>query len=311
LQAPLHLNVADAPPDGRAFWVKASDGVRIRFAIWDGSKGSVLIFPGRTEYIEKYGRVVSKLGKLGYGAIVIDWRNQGLSDRAARTGHVESYDEYQRDIKAVLNSPERLKQKQPYHLMSHSMGGLIALRSIRSGIDVDVESCVFSAPMWGMGLAGPIKNTLKVLASIASTTGAGKQKVFGTKRGSYIKDADPDNNSLMSDPETAKWIQKQLLTYPELALGGPSWAWLKASHKEISALSGFSVPDIPTLTLLGDLEAVVDPEAIRKRIASPKNGRLLLCHGAKHEVLMEKEHIQKPVWTAIEQLLEERSNPMS
>jgi len=50
LLAPLHHDIADSPTDGRAYWAKTSDGIRIRFAIWDGSQNYVLIFPGRTEW---------------------------------------------------------------------------------------------------------------------------------------------------------------------------------------------------------------------------------------------------------------------
>jgi len=161
LLAPLHHDIADSPTDGRAYWAKTSDGIRIRFAIWDGSQNYVLIFPGRTEYIEKY----------------------------AKTGHVEDYDDYQKDLKAVLSTPQIQELGAKFHLLSHSMGGLIALRTIHDGMDI--QSCVFSAPMWGMGLAPPIRDLLKHFSKVASLSGFGKIKVLGSKRGSYIKEADP------------------------------------------------------------------------------------------------------------------------
>ncbi len=309
MSAPLHHHIADAPADGRAFWVSTRDGVRIRFAVWDGPKDYVLIFPGRTEYVEKYGRIIQKLRERALGCVIIDWRNQGLSDRAAKTGHVVEYEEYQRDLEAVLSAPQLKHIAGNFHLLSHSMGGLIALRSLQNGIDV--RSCVFSAPMWGMGLAPPVRGLLKHVSGLATKSGFGKIKVLGSKRGSYIKEADPQNNSLMSDPESAKWVQNQLHTHPELALGGPSWAWLNASHKEIGALSDFAVPNLPTLTLLGDRETVVNPNAITERIKTPENGALLLCEGAKHEVLMETPEIQGPVWEALDALWAKSSHPMS
>jgi len=280
--------------------VKTSDDVRIRFGLWPGSKGYVLIYPGRTEYIEKYGRVITRLRERGLGCVILDWRNQGLSDRAAKTGHVLDYDEYQRDIGAVLDTQIVRDLDARPHLLSHSMGGLIALGSLRRG--VDVKSAIFSAPMWGMGLAPPVRAALKLIANTASNLGLGTGKVLGSKRGSYIKTADPQGNTLMSDPETVRWIQRQLNTYPHLSLGGPSWAWLRASHQEIGRLESYGVPDLPTLTVLGSEESVVDAQAIRDRVTLPENGKLFISDGAKHEVLMETPDIQDLVWTEMDKI---------
>ncbi len=298
-EAPLHLDLADAPDDGKAYWAETSDGVRIRFAVWPGDQ-YVLIYPGRTEYIEKYGRVVSKLRQYNKGCVVLDWRNQGLSDRKAKTGHVEDYQEYQKDINAVLAHPELEGRDTQFHLIAHSMGGLIGLRSIERGMTF--RTAVFSAPMWGMGLTPSLRNTLRMAARIAKTTGLGQARVIGSKRDSYIRTADPENNTLMASAGTARWIQSQLSKCPELALGGPSWSWLDASHREIDALKDFAVPDLPTLTLLGTDETVVSSKAINDRISSHQNGRMMVCEGARHEVLMEDGQVEQNAWAAIHQL---------
>jgi len=75
-----------------------------------------------------------------------------------------------------------------------------------------------------------------------------------------------------------------------------------AESAEWIALSEFEVPDLPTLTLLGDQERVVDPTAVTQRIHSNENGELLLCKGAKHEVLMETPEVQAKVWKALDNL---------
>ena len=48
--APLFSAVADGPEGGRAFWVQAVDGVRLRLGRWthQGAQGTVLLLPGRT-----------------------------------------------------------------------------------------------------------------------------------------------------------------------------------------------------------------------------------------------------------------------
>ncbi len=274
--------------------------MRIRYGVWDGPAGQVFLFPGRTEYIEKYGRVITKLAARGLGCVVLDWRNQGLSDRAASTGHVEDYAEYQRDFDAVLAAATPPGGTENMHLLSHSMGGLIALRTLERG--QRFKTAAHSAPMWGMGLAAPMRGVMKALSGIAPGLGLGQHKILGAKRGSYIQGANPNDNSLMSDPETAKWIQRQLNAHPELALGGPSWAWLKASHREIADLSAYPVPNLPTVTFLGDRETVVSSQVIDNRMAGPQNGELVMVAGAKHEVLMETPAIQTRVWAKLDTL---------
>ena len=68
--APLFEDVAQGPPNGRAYWLDGSDGVRIRMGHWPKRgrrkvRGTVLLFPGRTEYIEKYGCLAGDLDRSG------------------------------------------------------------------------------------------------------------------------------------------------------------------------------------------------------------------------------------------------------
>ncbi len=54
--APLYNDISGGPEGGVAHWLTTSDGLRIRVGLWNmaDAKGTVLIFPGRTEFVEKY-----------------------------------------------------------------------------------------------------------------------------------------------------------------------------------------------------------------------------------------------------------------
>ena len=82
---------ADGPQGGVAQWLTTSDGVRVRVAVWgrDAPKGTVLLFPGRTEYVEKYGRAAGDLLARGFATVAIDWRGQGLADRLQPVSYLE------------------------------------------------------------------------------------------------------------------------------------------------------------------------------------------------------------------------------
>ena len=61
---------ANPVPEGAVTaMLKTPDGVSLRFARWappPGRKGTVCIFPGRTEFIEKYFEVVRDLRARGF-----------------------------------------------------------------------------------------------------------------------------------------------------------------------------------------------------------------------------------------------------
>ena len=105
--APFYADVADAPEGARAFWLTAADGVRLRAVAWTGGRrGTAVIFPGRTEFAEKYGRVAAELVARGFAVAVIDWRGQGLSDRALADrgkGHIDNFSTYMADLQLFLD----------------------------------------------------------------------------------------------------------------------------------------------------------------------------------------------------------------
>ena len=85
----------------------AADGVKVRAAHWatSGDRGTIFVFPGRTEYIEKYGKDADELLSRGLATLVIDWRGQGLADRLIDNtdlGHVGQFTDYQRDVAAMV-----------------------------------------------------------------------------------------------------------------------------------------------------------------------------------------------------------------
>ncbi|MEO1918563.1 MAG: alpha/beta hydrolase, partial [Paracoccaceae bacterium] len=180
--APLY-DLKDVPSGGNALFVTATDGTQIRVAFWKGGgRGTVLLFPGRTEYIEKYGRVISRLLERNLNVVVIDWRGQGLSDRPDNRldrGYVANFIDYQQDIAAALAAPEIAALKGPRLLLSHSMGGCIGLRAMVDGLDI--KAAIFSSPMWGF--TEPLATVL--LVKTLDFIGLGKSLVPGMKPGFY------------------------------------------------------------------------------------------------------------------------------
>lgn len=290
--APFFADLAEGPEGGRAQWLQTSDGVRIRIALWPApaqARGTVFLLPGRTEYCEKYGRTAGDFAAQGYGMVAIDWRGQGLSDRALAdpmTGHVGDFAEYQLDMAAMLDFARAQALPQPWTMVAHSMGGCIGLRSLMG--PHPFKAAAFSSPMWGILIAAWMRPMAIALSTASRWLHFDGRYAPGTKPTTYVLDQGFVGNTLTTDPEMWDYMRRQAKARPELTLGGPSLGWLKAALTECSALSLLASPDLAALTALGGGEKIVDVGPIHARMALWPKGRLSLYPGAEHEVLMER-----------------------
>lgn len=305
-QAPYHAEIA-GNPHGVCHWLITVDGVRIRVGHWnaDTPKGTILIFPGRTEYIEKYGRTATDLTARGYSCVAIDWRGQGIADRLLENravGHVNVFEDYQLDVKAVLAHVEKLNLPKPYFLLGHSMGGCIGLRSVFDGLPV--EGLAFSAPMWGIKMSPALRPIAWGLSSLSKPLGFSGAFAPGQQAETYVLRTSADDNTLTSDPSSFEMLQAQLKAHPDLALGGPSLHWLNEALKEMRALSMMPSPPKPCITFLGSEEEIVDPPRIHDRMAGWDNSTLVLLPDARHEVLMETPPLRDQVIDGITDLFD-------
>lgn len=292
--APLFQDVADAPEGGQCHWLRADDGLRLRIAHWPvGERGTVLLFPGRTEYIEKYGRAAAEFAARGFAMLTVDWRGQGLADRVAAdplSGHVGRFTDYQHDVRAMLGAARAMGLPEPYFLLAHSMGGGIGLRALYEKLPV--RAAVFTAPMWGIVIA-PALRPLAWAASWASRSMHFDQRYTpGTNGAPYVETADFDDNMLTRDPDMWQYMRAQLTAHPELRLGGPSLGWLYEALRETRALRGREAPRIPALTVVGTDERIVDRTRISERMADWPGGTLDVVAGARHEIMMERPDVR-------------------
>lgn len=299
--APFDARRARAPAGARAVWLQAADGVRLRAAeLGRGPKGTVLIFNGRTEYIEKYGEAGTRFAQAGLGTLTLDWRGQGLSDRLLRddvVGHVGRFADYQMDIAALIDWARETGMPEPWHLLGHSMGGAIGLRALVSGLPV--RRAVFSGPMWGIRLNALARALAWGVTHITHLSGLGGRIVPSTGRTPYPLSADPSDNLLTHDPDMLAWMRDQLEAEPRLGLGGPSLTWLREALRECRSLQHITDPGAPSLTLLGSREAIVDPDAIHAMTGRWRDATLEVVADAAHEVLMERTHLRDPAYRKI------------
>ncbi len=299
--APFYNDVALGPDNVVSRWLQTDDDVRIRVAAWPGDacKGTVLLFPGRTEFVEKYGMLAADFNAQGLAMLAIDWRGQGLADRLIddpNVGHVGNFEDYQKDVRAALKMAHDLNLPKPWFLIGHSMGGCIGLRSLHENLPV--AGAIFSAPMWGILLSPALRPAAWIMSWASKQVGADHVMAPGTKPVTYVLSAPFEDNTLTTDPEMYRIMQDQVRSYPELSLAGPSLRWLHEALMETRILAARPAPDVPCLTLLGSNERIVDPTRVHDCMATWPKGHLHVVDKGEHEVLMESDGMRREVMDA-------------
>ena len=122
------------PDDVVSGTIKTPDGAELRFARWAppaGRKGTVCVFTGRSEQIEKYFETVRDLRDRGFAVAMIDWRGQGHSSRRLRDprkGYVRDFSDFEVDVETFVQQVVLPDCPPPHFALAHSMGGAVMLR---------------------------------------------------------------------------------------------------------------------------------------------------------------------------------------
>ena len=131
---------ANPVPEGAVMCVlKTPDGISIRFARWpppSDRKGTVCVFQGRIEFIEKYFEIVRDLNARGFAVATLDWRGQGLSDRMLRErrkGHIANFAEYDTDLETFMRDVVLPDCPPPLFGLANSMGAAVLIRAAARG----------------------------------------------------------------------------------------------------------------------------------------------------------------------------------
>ena len=211
--------------------VEVIEGLELRSAVWKVAhcKGTILIFTGFTEFIEKYYETIGDLLALKWNVVVFDWRGQGLSSKLLKDkdkGYIENFDQFLQDAEAIYNI-KVAKLPKPHNLLGHSMGGHLALRELQEHPDRFYKA-VLSAPM--QSIAGLPTGALSKVAGFFRLLGMGQSYVIGGKDGDKNKTYD----RLTSDISRFKKWSSIFKKEPRLLMGSATWTWSKAAAKSMS-----------------------------------------------------------------------------
>ncbi|MEM7398280.1 MAG: alpha/beta hydrolase [Pseudomonadota bacterium] len=282
-------------------------GVKVRFASWQSALqqrgGTVCIFPGRNEYIEKYFEVVGELRRRGFAVAIIDWRGQGGSTRLVRgasRGHIRSFDNYEQDIHHFMKGVVLPDCPMPYYALAHSMSAPILFNAATK------RGCWFhriiaTAPMIELARLPLPREVCAGVATGLSWLGLGKQAVPGDPS-VWTSDVF-EGNPLTSDRERFYRNVEILDVAPGLAAGPPTIGWLHAAFDAMARLDGEKYAPkirVPSLLVVAGDDEVVSNKAIEALSARLRAGTQIVLRGARHEILQERDVIREQFWAAFD-----------
>ena len=294
------------PDDVISGTLKTRDGVSLRFARWappPGRKGTVCLFQGRSEFIEKYFETVRDLRARGFAVATLDWRGQGMSERALRNprkGYVRNFNQYQIDLETFVNDVVLPDCPPPVFALAHSMGATILLRAAQAGIRW-FDRMVLLAPM--IALPGMRRSlTTRTLVRTMRYVGLG---------GAYVPGGDATvmmqrpfiGNLLTSDPVRYARNVAVLEAEPKLAIGWPTVAWTDSAFRVMGELSESGYPGRirqPILIIAAGQDGIVSTPAIDDFSVRLRAGSHLIVPGARHELLMEQDRFRAQVFAAFD-----------
>jgi lysophospholipase len=294
-------------PDG-AFVssVTTPDGRELRFARFappPGRKGTVCLFQGRAEFIEKYFEVVNDLYARGFAVATLDWRGQGLSERVLsdpRKGYVRNFSEYDIDLETFMKEVVLPDCPPPFFALAHSMGAAILTRALARGRRW-FDRVVLSSPMLQVRVPGSPR-AAHAMVRFMRLMGMGQAYLPGGGATAMTSMPFP-GNMLTSDPVRYARAGAVVEAEPALGLGSPTVAWVNAAFKATAAFADPTYPAgmrQPMLIVAAGQDEVVSTPAIEQFAIRLRAGSHLIVPGARHELLMEQDRFRGQFWAAFD-----------
>ncbi len=297
------------PANAEVFDLKTADGIALRAGRFKAPsdrpfKGTVCLFQGRAEFIEKYFETIADLNERGFTVAALDWRGQGGSQRLlknARHGHASSFADFQNDLDVFMEYFARPECPPPFFALAHSMGGPIVLEAARRRATW-WDRIVLSAPMIGLpGLAAdPL---VRKLAAFLGTFGFGRLSVPGKGVQSTYAGKPFEGNVLTSDRARFERTARLCAEAPQLAVGAPTVGWLRAAHRAMELLTypeRISQIRTPTLFIAASDDKVIANRPMELLAAQMRTADVVTLPTARHEILMERDAIRDAFWAAFD-----------
>ena len=301
------LDLPDNPRPANAVceMIRAADGVGLRCAHWPAltprPKGTICLFQGRSEFIEKYYEVIRDLRARGFAVATLDWRGQGGSDRLiedGRLGHIGDFRHFARDLDAFMRQIALPECPAPFFALAHSMGAAILFASLASRSSW-FERMVATAPMIDLVRMPPAP---RLIARALCGLGLSRRIVPGWSAKPVVLKPFA-GNPVTSDAGRYAHAAAVALVAPQLTIGGPTVGWVRAAFQVMDTLADPLFGQdwrTPALVVLAGEDRVVSTPAAEHFVRKMRATKAVTVAGALHEVMQERDALRDRFWAAFD-----------
>lgn len=215
---------------------------------WNSPK-ALIVSHGLHEHGGRYLHFPHYLKESVQAVYCIDHRGHGRSE--GLRGHIDHFEQFSDDLMLAIRRLDEQLQKRfgrsEIHVLGHSMGGLIALRSLFAVSNLPVRSLILSSPLLGIRTEVPM---VKKLASV----------VLSRVWGSLQLDSGLDVAGLSHDPEVIQAYVSDRLVSKKIT---PRMfqEMVRAMHETADREAGLAYP---ILMLLPSDDPITDSSAAMK-----------------------------------------------
>ena len=262
-------------------------GLELYWQSWRGEyafRAALAIIHGFGEHSGRYANVVSHFIPQGYAIYGFDLRGHGRSP--GQRGHINSWDEYRKDVKTFLNLISKKEPTRPVFLWGHSMGALIALDYLLHDPAGLGGAIISGAPLDPVGVAKPFlvliaRALSRVWPRFSLPLGLDPKALSRNLEVVRAYEADP----LVHGKTTVRWGAEILQTIE----------WVKARAAEVR---------IPLILIHGGADPLNSPKGIRTFFEkiTLTDKEMKIYPGSYHEVHNDLDHTQ--IMTDVTQWLE-------
>ena len=297
------------PSGAQAGFFSTDDGIKLRYSRWEptgkANKGTVCLFSGRGEFIEKQFETVADLRRRGFHVAALDWRGQGLSDRLLKDrskSHIRRFSQYETDVKSFISEIVLPDCPPPFFALAHSMGALALLHYTAAARPIWFQRLVLISPMiklTGKSLPMPL---IRILAKLACQIGLAGLRIPGNDV-TPAEDQRFEENEVTSDQRRFERFKGILQAAPELSSGMPTIGWLNAALNAMTDLRDDEFVeriDAPVLMIAAGRDKVVSRRAIEHFGKRLPLGGTVTIDGAQHDLLSENDHYRDQFWAAFD-----------
>ena len=235
---------------------------------WRPTRLAVALVHGVHEHSGRYAPLATSLMAEGVAVYAVDLRGHGRSP--GERGQVEaSFDEYLRDAEALVDAAAEAAGDLPLVLMGHSMGGLVAARTVQERGADGLAGLVLSSP--ALAVSAP-----PLLARLAPYVARWFPNAPATR---------VDLSKLSHDPTVERTYREDPLTLVQGVRARLGYEVVRATERVRERPEAF---DLPLYLFHGTADTITDPAGTEWLAEhAPGDVTLRLYDGLYHETLNE------------------------